>query len=260
MASSKHQNFFLIERSRPIRIAHRGANDQAPENTMAAFREAVKLQADAIELDVQLTLDNQVVVFHDSNLARMTNGAGRLANHSYAQLQDLKIDSGANWKSANQPIPLLSQVLDELGQIIPFQIELKTFYGLRPIKQRRKLVRAVIEIIHDKNLQQQVMLESFDPFAIKEIKRIDQTLVCGYLMIPGLSRLRHIGINKTAFNLCQVVAPHHSVRPAMVKDWQKLGKKVIAWTVDDANLAKKMADIGVDGIVTNQLQKVKLSQ
>lgn len=253
MTRSQRQNFFLKKRAQPISIAHRGANDHAPENTLEGFHQAVKLKADAIELDVQLTSDNEVVVFHDPKLNRMTNGSGLVISHKYSELQDLKIDSGTNWESSNQTIPLLYDVLDEFGRTIPFQIELKTFYGIRSARRRHALVEAIAQIIRRLGLRNHVMLKSFDPFTLLEIKKIDQSLVCGYLMIPGLSGLRHFGVTRKAFEACEVIEPHSNLQAEFVKKLHFMGKTVITWIVDDPEQARKLAESGVDGWITNHL-------
>src|SRR5512134_2899743 len=98
-------NLFLQNRSTPLIIAHRGSSTHAPENTLAAFVLAADQGADAIELDVTLTRDGQVVVIHDDTLERTTNGHGRIDQLLYAQVA--QVDAGAKFdpKFAGERVP-----------------------------------------------------------------------------------------------------------------------------------------------------------
>src|SRR5215475_6599931 len=93
-------------------IAHRGASGTCPENTLAAFRRAQELGAHMIELDVQLTRDGEVVVMHDWTLARTTDGRGRVASRTLAELRQLDAGSWFDPGYAREPVPTLREVLD----------------------------------------------------------------------------------------------------------------------------------------------------
>ncbi|GAX47963.1 glycerophosphodiester phosphodiesterase family protein [Pseudolactococcus reticulitermitis] len=98
-------------------FAHRGSKSNRPENTLAAFSEAIKVGADGIELDVHLTKDNQLVVIHDESIDRTTNGTGLVRNLTFSELQQF---SAGSWFSADytaEKVPLLSEVLDLLTQL-----------------------------------------------------------------------------------------------------------------------------------------------
>lgn len=106
-------------------IAHRGASGYAPENTIAAFDLAVKMNADMIELDVQLTKDRQIVVIHDDRVDRTTNGSGFVKDFTLEELQ--KLDAGSWYGPAFQGerIPTLEAVLKRYHKKIGLLIELK---------------------------------------------------------------------------------------------------------------------------------------
>src|SRR5579872_6940211 len=91
-------------------VAHRGASGVAPENTFAAFEQAIKDGAKMIELDVQRTRDDRLVVFHDTTLRRTTNGRGRLSRKSYEELRLLDAGSWFGREFADERIPLLGDV------------------------------------------------------------------------------------------------------------------------------------------------------
>src|SRR5512135_1831254 len=122
-------NLFLRPRSQPLVIAHRGSSASAPENTLAAFQLAVEQEADAIELDVDLTRDGHVVVMHDATIDRTTDGHGRVTELTLAEIRG--VDAGA-WKAAafdGERVPLLEEVFEAMGQRVLINVEIK---GMSP--------------------------------------------------------------------------------------------------------------------------------
>lgn len=150
-------------------IAHRGASAACPENTWAAFRRAVEVGADRIELDVQLSRDGGVVVFHDTDLDRTTDGSGPVTGTDLDDL--LRLDAGS-WFSAEFPderIPLLSKVLPWSALHIPLNVELKVEGGGTPALA---LTRAAIDLIQRHGAARSTIVSSFDPVAVAEAARL----------------------------------------------------------------------------------------
>ena len=110
---------------RPLVVAHRGAIDEAPENTLAAFERAIELGADTIEFDVQPTRDGQLVVYHDYYLGRTTPGRGRVDRHSLDDLRSLDAGSWFHPRFASERIPTMREVLELGAGRVRFEIELK---------------------------------------------------------------------------------------------------------------------------------------
>ena len=106
-------------------VGHRGASGHAPENTLASFERAIAIGADAIELDVHLSRDGRLVVIHDPNLARTTNGHGLVHEHSLAELQALDAGGWFDPAYAGERIPTFEQVLERIGRRVPLQVEIK---------------------------------------------------------------------------------------------------------------------------------------
>jgi glycerophosphoryl diester phosphodiesterase len=110
-------------------FAHRGSKGNRPENTLAAFAEAVRVGSDGIELDVHLTRDKQLVVIHDESLERTTNGAGLVRNMTFEEIQHYSAGAWFAAQYENEKVPLLSQVLDLLVAMSftgALNIEIKT--------------------------------------------------------------------------------------------------------------------------------------
>ena len=107
-------------------IAHRGASAYYPENTLPSFEGAIAMGADMVELDVQLTSDKEVVVFHDEKISRCTDGRGKIADHTLAKLKKLDAGSWFDKKFQNTRIPTLAEVLGVCKNKIAVNIEIKT--------------------------------------------------------------------------------------------------------------------------------------
>ena len=111
-------------------IAHRGASAYAPENTLAAYQLAEEMNADYIELDIHLSKDGEIVVMHDEDVAKTTEGSGDIGNYTIAQLKELSANFGHEEKERNPEaeaykVPTLREVFDQFGDQLNFMIELK---------------------------------------------------------------------------------------------------------------------------------------
>jgi glycerophosphoryl diester phosphodiesterase len=143
-----------------LNIAHRGASAAAPANTMAAFEKALALGADGIELDVQLSADGVPVVIHDFTVDDTTDGSGKVARMTLAQLEQLDAGSYFDPAFAGERIPTLEKVLEVMGNRLLLNIELKGFSLFD-----KGLERAVIGLIEQHALRSRVFLSSFNPFS-----------------------------------------------------------------------------------------------
>lgn len=149
-------------------MAHRGSRINRPENTLAAFEEAVRVGADGIELDVHLSKDGQVVVIHDETLDRTTDGAGFVHEWTLADLQQLDAGSWFDPAFADQKIPALAEVLDLL--------EALGFQGRLNIELKRGKNRGMEKKIHflleQKQLSFEVLFSSFSLRALWRLHRL----------------------------------------------------------------------------------------
>lgn len=238
-------NLFLQPRSQPLVIAHRGSSAYAPENTLAAFKLAAEQDADAIELDVDLTRDGHVVVMHDATIDRTTDGHGRVADLT---LEDIRrVDAGA-WKSVEfkgERVPLLEEVFTAVGRDVLIDVEIKGM-SLRG----NGLEQQVAALIAQHDLADRILVSSFNPFALRRMKQIDPRLACGLIYSPDLSIfLRKAWLAPLIPNL-NARHPHHSqITKAVVDRFHAQGQCVYVWTVNQAGVAHAMAQAGVDGLI-----------
>jgi glycerophosphoryl diester phosphodiesterase len=215
----------------PLIIAHRGASAERPENTLAAFRRAVALEADGIELDVHVTRDDVPVVFHDATLRRLTGVAGRVAGKSWAELRSLRVQG-------HEPIPRLVDVLRLTRGLVVVQIELKSG-PVVPIVRAIKAARAA----------EWVILASFDLRLVAEARKLapamPRMLISEGRVAPALlvRRLAACGASGLSVN-------RRAVRSAAwVRHFQMRGYTVWAWTVNDPAEARRLAERGVDALL-----------
>jgi len=155
-------------------IAHRGASAYYPENTMSAFKGALELKADMIELDVLLTKDRIPIVFHDEKLNKKTNGKGLTQDFTLTELQELDAGSWFDKKFKEEKIPTLLEVLEFSKGKILVNIEIKT-EAVSDI-EKGGVVQIIIEMLKDLEMEEQVILSSFDYRAIERVNKYSKDI------------------------------------------------------------------------------------
>ena len=227
---------------KPAIIAHRGASAHAPENTLAAFELAREQGADAIELDVKLSVDGIPIIMHDPTVDRTTNGSGTVADLGLDTLQ--KMDAGGG-----QPIPTLAQVFDAVGRDLFINIEL-TNYSTRD----DDLVDRVVEVVKEHEMQDRVL---FSSFLAKNLKRAVELLPRtprGLLALPTWLGFfaRTLGFRSDIY---QAIHPGiTNVTPKMIDRAHQRGQCVYVWTVNTVEDIARLSAWGVDGIITDDPQ------
>ena len=227
---------------RPLIIAHRGASRYAPENTLASFRLAVSQHADAVELDAKLTRDGQIVVMHDDTIDRTTNGHGAVRQMDWAALQ--QVNAGGKTDDAATGIPLLEDVLRAVAADVLVNIEL-TNYASR----FDDLPYRVADLIERLGVVDRVWISSFNPVALRRFARRLPQVPTGFLVDPK---------STWVFSVFRHFTPHRLVEPPLalvseqaIRHWHAQGKRVMVYTVNDADDMRRLFAWGVDGIFTD---------
>jgi len=225
-------------KGRPRVWAHRGDSAHEMENTMAAFERAKRVGADGIELDVRFDRDKNVVVFHDADLQRLCGRPGRI--------EDLSAGERAALRVGGHPVPLLADVLAELGEL-EVDVEIKADKPGR----MGPLVAATSQVIADSGRADQVLVSSFDPFSLIQLHRHLPEVALAFLFHdeqPLPMRKGWVGNWMGA----SVLHPQNTLcTEATVKAWHTAGFPVNVWTVDDEAELKRLAMLGVDGVFCN---------
>ncbi|MEI6289157.1 MAG: glycerophosphodiester phosphodiesterase family protein [Chloroflexota bacterium] len=229
----------------PTIFAHRGASAYAPENTLAAFELAADQGAKAIEFDVKLTTDKQVVILHDQTLDRTTNGTGQVTKQSYAELKELDAGSWKSEKFSGEPIPLLNDVLEAVGKRVLINIELTNY--ATPMDG---LVMYVAQIVKKHNLQNRIMFSSFYFTNLLSARKLLPEVPIGLLILDG-NQGWHQRVVSYMFKFDADHPYVTDVTGAMVSRLHKAGRRVHVWTVNDPADMRKLRSMGVDGIFTD---------
>jgi glycerophosphoryl diester phosphodiesterase len=236
----------FLDHEHVLNIGHRGASAAAPPNTLAAFEKAVELGADGIEFDVHLSADGVPVVIHDLTVDGTTNGSGRVADLTLAQLKHLDAGSTFDPTFAGERIPTLEEVLQRVGSRLLLNIELKTIS-----LHDNGLEQAVIAQVEHYGLDDRVLLSSFNPLSLRRAKRMAPHVPVGLLYGPDLPvPLRQAWLAFAAPH--EARHPEHKMVDAHYIAWaQRRGYRVNVWTVDDPDEMRRLIGLGVDGIITN---------
>jgi len=236
---------------KPLVVGHRGASAHAPENTLAAFELAIDHRADAIEFDVKLSSDNQVVVIHDSSVDRTTNGAGKVANLSLSSLQ--KLDAGSKFSNefAGERIPTLINVFERFGKQILMNVELTNYST--PFDG---LVSEVVELVKFFKLENHVIFSSFLSKNLNNSQKLLPEVPCGLLAYSGwMGYFQRRNGWKKKF---QALHPKISdVDQNLVSDVHTARKRIHVWTVNGEENLRKMLDLKVDGVITDDPGKLR---
>jgi glycerophosphoryl diester phosphodiesterase len=222
--------------SLPLIVGHRGASADAPENTLAAFILAIEQGADGIEFDVQLCADGVPVIVHDDTVDRVCDATGRVDELTLAELRQLDLGMG-------QGVPTLDELFEHFGRSILYNLELKT---LSVIDQG--LEAAVADRLRAHGLGAEVLVSSFSPFALRRIRPLlPPEIALGFL------RERHLARLACRLAYAQADHPSHELVDSASMAWaRRNGYRVNVWTVDEPAEARRLAGLGVDGLITNR--------
>lgn len=226
-----------------LRIAHRGASGEAPEHTRAAFRRALEYQVDMIELDVHLSRDGELVVIHDDDLGRTTNGAGRVRDLDLAGLRALDAGAWFGAPFAGERILTLGEVIDRIGGT-RLNVELKS---ARPDWRNQAL--RLVDILRRTDRVDSTVVSCFDPEALAVVRDVEPDARLGLLWAQTdmdaawdwAERLRATSFHPhwTLATAATLAAAHH----------RQLA--VLVWTVNEVALMGQLVTAGVDGIISD---------
>jgi len=231
--------------SGPRIIAHRGARDVAPENTLAAFQAALEAGADAIELDVMPCASGELVVIHDATVDRTTDGSGRVADLSLEEIRALDAGSWFDASFTGERIPLLSEVLAHYAHRLLINVEIKVRSGAA------RVAREVVALLRAHRAMERVLISSFNPFVLWHLRRMVPDLPRGLLYTSGWPPpWDHAGA-RWAVQPWALHPQYERVNEAYVRWAHGQGYRVHPWTVNEAPKMARLLDLGVDALITD---------
>ena len=214
-----------------LRVGHRGARAYAPENTLASFKKALEIGVDAVEFDVRKTKDNQLVVIHDADVKRTTNGEGLVNDFTLKEIKGF--DAGGGEK-----IPTLEEAFDFLDKKVKVFVELK----------ESGFEEQVLSLVNKKGLEKNVVVTSFLEDALKKVRELNGDIE------TGLIYANHKNPVKAALDLkANYLLPlYRFTHTANVEKAHECGLKVVVWTINKPEEVKEYAKKGVDGIASDK--------
>jgi len=229
-------------------IAHRGGAKLAPENTIAAFKNAVKLKADYFELDVYLCRDDSLVVMHDSKVNRTTDGTGLVDSLTYAGLRKLDAGSKFSQSFAGEKIPTLYESLiiaKQSKEGCGVVIELKA--------DDKRLVPRVIKLVKDLGMSGRVIISSFYSGLIEAAEKLAPEIPS---QVFGSANTYEI-IDKLFNAHIEWYGTGKAPAPEFVQYVHSKGMKINVWTVNDEEKMSAYIKMGVDAITTDNPEMLK---
>lgn len=240
---------FVLESNNFV-VAHRGSSGTAPENTMAAFRQALDAGAKMIETDIQISADNKVICFHDAELGRTSNGEGYAGEKTYPELLELDAGSWFNPEYRNEKIPLLEDLIGLIRERAFLNIEIKS----RPVSDVHSRLGLILDVIRKYDFMQQVLFSSFDHRLLQEIKKTDKSLHTAAIMVPGDRRLPSGVCGDTGAEA--FVCSTAEINLEIAEDAKANNIYTGVYSFDDEKQLPKAFEFDVKAIVTNFPKKI----
>lgn len=224
-------------------FGHRGACGYTPENTVVSFLQALEMGAHGVELDVHLSKDGHLVVIHDESLEKTTNGTGLVVEKTLAELKALDAGSHKGGEFAGLQIPTLDEVFEALAGRIAVNVEMKA--------DTDGIEQAVADCIARHDMTDKVIISSFKPTVLKRFADGQPHLKLGFLIDP-------FDEDAEALKIWMSSIKHHARHPhymtidaAYVRVAHQFGYRVNTWTVNDVDHGVKLAEMGVDCVMTD---------
>lgn len=235
----------------PAVVAHRGNSSVAPQNTLAAFEAAAAADADAIEIDVQLSADGAVVVIHDATVDATTDGSGAVDALSLAELRALDAGSWRSEAFAGQRIPTLDDVLDVLRRHprTDLLIEFKGPWAADDVRAATGAVTAA-------GLADRVVVQSFERSTVAALRDVAPDLPRALLIVVPDDDVVAVCADLGAV-ACNPPVAAVKADPGLVGRLHDAGLRVIVWTANDPREWQTLTTNSVDAIITDRPDRLR---
>ena len=239
----------------PVQVAaHRGGSLLWPENSLLAFRSALALGADLLELDVHLTRDGELVVIHDPTLERTSTGTGAVATARLADLAGARLRA-RDGAVTDEPVPTLAQVLDLLR---PTRAELLLEIKVDPARRPYAGIEdKTLALVNAKGLRERTVVMAFEADTLRRVRALDAGIRT--TMLVSRSRVeRERAVASTVVGWATEVGAtslgvdHRVVEAPLVAAARQAGLRLAAWTVNTEADIRRMLDLGVDVVISDQ--------
>ena len=233
-------------------IAHRGASHDAPENTLASMKLAWQQEADAIELDLWLSKDGRLVVFHDTDTKRFGGSARKVSSQTWQELRQLDVGAWKDPKFKGERIPTLESILAAIPEKGRAVLEIKCGSEILPELSRviqesgRKPEQlAIISFNFNALKKSKLMFPQIEHYFLHDYKKDTKTGQYPDLA-PLIARAKSGGFDGLNLHF------DWPITRSFVSELRAASLKLLVWTVDDPAIARRLAEAGVDGLTTNR--------
>jgi glycerophosphoryl diester phosphodiesterase len=227
-----------------LRVAHRGASAQYPENTLQAFRQAIQQGVDMLEIDLHLTADDRLVVIHDTTLERTTNGRGNICDYSLEEIRQLDAGQG-------ERVPIFEEVIQLARDA---QIRLCVEIKGRNEAEGLAIAESVIRQLEESDFLSQAIVTSFSPQALLRVKALQPEVSTMFDPSPQDGSLTPRQICAQALQAAAncVSYDFRFLTPAIVRECQLTGLTLWPWDPDEPTDIQRVINLGAHGIMTNR--------
>jgi len=217
--------------------AHRGSSYRAPENTLAAIRQAMEDGADYAEIDVRLTADGYVILLHDRDLYRVTGIKKNLSDLTYAQVRTLDVGGWFSPQFRGEGVPLLSEAVATAKGRIGLNVELKVE------SVPRRLAERVVQVLQEHDAAAECIVSSTSLEALEHVRTLDPRIRRGYIVVQSIGEMAALDVDFLSVSA-------RLVTPGLIDAARAAGKEVHVWSVNRPRTMIKFIDMGVDHLIT----------
>lgn len=229
-----------------VNYAHRGASAYAPENTMSSFKKAFQLGSNGIELDLQKTKDGKIVIFHDKEIDKKSNGTGKISDYTYNELLELDFGSWFGKEFKNEKIVLFEDFMKSVSdKNLILAIELK----------EEGIEKDTLEIIDKYYNKANIFITSFLYNALSNVRKFDNNIKIGWLIEDDINKRNVSELVKISGN--QICPPANLVSKEGIKLARENGLSVRLWGVSNEEIMERVYKFDIDGMTVNFPDKLK---
>jgi glycerophosphoryl diester phosphodiesterase len=236
-----------LDLDEPVELtAHRAGATYAPENSLAALKQAIIDRADWAEIDVQLTSDNELVVMHDTDLARIGGGNRQVGDVTLAEIQQLDIGTGFDGRFAGEKVPTFRELLSVARGKVKLNVELKP-HGKRDEVQ---LAESVVAAIREAQMVGECRICSQSFNAIQSAKAMETSIPIGLIIATAIG-------DPTRLPVDFLMVKANLATESFVERAHAAGIRVHAWTVNNPNMVAPLLDASVDNLITDDVFAIR---
>lgn len=229
-----------------VNYAHRGASAYAPENTMVAFQKGIELGATGLELDLQKTKDEKIVIFHDEYIDKKSNGTGKIEDYTYQELLDLDFGSWFDQKYKGEHIALFEDFAKKFfNKDLTFAIELKV----------PKMEKEVLEIIKKYATHDKIYITSFEYELLENIRKMENNIKLSWLIKEEINENNIKKLLKIKGNQICPQAKFITEKGILLAKQNGIGVRL--WGISNEKTMKEVYKLDIEGMTVNFPDKLK---